>query len=195
MDKQIPPVGGEEVEVVAWRHSETGRATADAVNVSLWFQECVQPLMTVAQHQRIVEALLEDARYNYQLALDWQDKVIELQSEREQLRAEVERLTTDLEAANSMLIETSKAGIELRAQLAQQQVPVQAEPASPWVRVVDQQPKKGEDVLVWCHDTNEQFVAFSLGDGRFQFGIGQDGTILVCRPNYWQPLPKAPYQP
>ncbi len=117
-------------------------------------------LMTVAQHQRITDALLEDARYNYQLALDWQDKVIELQ-----------------------------------AQLAAAPAPVQAEPASPWVRVVDQQPKKGEDVLVWCHDTNEQFVAFSLGDGRFQFGIGQDGTILVCRPNYWQPLPKAPYQP
>ena len=45
----------------------------------------------------------------------------ELEAERDQLRAEVERLTTDLEAANSMLIETSKAGIELRAQLAQQQ--------------------------------------------------------------------------
>lgn len=56
-------------------------------------------------------------------------------------------------------------------------------------------PKKGEDVQVWCYDTKEQFVAFSLGDGRFQFGIGQDGIILACRPTHWQPLPKAPYQP
>ena len=61
-----------------------------------------------------------------------------------------------------------------------------------WVKVADRAPKKGEDVLVWCFESNEQFVGFHLGDGRFQFGIGRDGIVLCCRPSYWRELPPPP---
>ncbi len=153
MDKQIPPVSGEEVEVVAWLSTDCIGERYLCFSKPL-DNDPAEELMTVAQHQRITDALLEDARYNYQLALDWQDKVIELQ-----------------------------------AQLAAAPAPVQAEPASPWVAVSERLPKKGEDVQVYCDTSGEQMVAFSLGDGRFQFAVDLHGDVIACRPTHWMPLP------
>lgn len=61
-----------------------------------------------------------------------------------------------------------------------------------WILAKDRIPDKGIDVQVYCDNTREQFVAFSLGDGRFQFAQHQDGTAIVCRPSHWADLPKAP---
>lgn len=55
MAAQSAPAGEREaVEVVGWRHSATGSVTEDAVRASTWISECVSPLMTVAQHERIL---------------------------------------------------------------------------------------------------------------------------------------------
>lgn len=61
-----------------------------------------------------------------------------------------------------------------------------------WVCTKCKMPEKGIDVLVFCGDTREQFVAFSLGDGRFQFAQQEDGAAIVCRPSHWTDLPKNP---
>lgn len=55
---QSAPAGEREaVEVVGWRHSATGSVTEDAVRASTWISECAFPLMTVAQHERILSAV------------------------------------------------------------------------------------------------------------------------------------------
>ena len=238
-------------------------------------------LIDKAQHQRITEALRGELLKSAEVAVSGTELLAQALTERDQLRAEVERLKDALETESMRLAACGVAALgyfdgcaeaydsaslrdvlALRAQLAQQQgvpegwrseaeqclfvlsgyqsclarndalrvvrallaaapapvqqpykcatccdsgivghsllcpecngAPVQAEPASPWVAVSERLPKKGEDVQVYCTDTNEQFVAFSLGNGRFQFGIGEDGIALACRPTHWSPLPPAP---
>lgn len=61
-----------------------------------------------------------------------------------------------------------------------------------WLSTKERMPEKGVDVQVYCDDTREQFIAFSLGDGRFQFAQAQDGTAIVCRPSHWKELDHAP---
>lgn len=61
-----------------------------------------------------------------------------------------------------------------------------------WIRVNDLLPASKNDVLVYCMDTNEQFVAFHCGKGEFQFALDRHGERIVCRPTYWMPLPPAP---
>lgn len=91
---------------------------------------------------------------------------------------------------NLMTAEQAKA--MLLHVLAAAPAPVQEEPASPWVAVSERLPKKGEDVQVYCETSGEQMVAFSLGDGRFQFAVDFYGGAIVCRPTHWMPLPPAP---
>lgn len=90
-------VSGEEVEVVACRHSETGRSTADPV----------QDIARQLGIQTFGDGLLAKIRQTI-------DLLQEAAAERDQLRAEVERLTQ--EKAN--WVKWSK---QLDAQLAQQQ--------------------------------------------------------------------------
>jgi len=47
------------------------------------------------------------------------------------------------------------------------------------------------DVLVYCDDTREQFVAFRSHDGRYQFSA-HEGTRICCKPSHWMPLPEPP---
>ncbi len=119
-------VNGEEVEVF-YECREIGEGDWTPCDLRRYTYCQKQPEMDTRafvplyQHTRITEALRGEV---VRIESEWKDLYadqMELVQERDQLRAEVERLTTDLEAANSMLIETSKAGIELRAQLAQQQ--------------------------------------------------------------------------
>lgn len=49
------------------------------------------------------------------------------------------------------------------------------------------------DVLVWCGDTKQQFVAFRKSGGLYQYAYYGPGRVeIVCRPTLWQPLPAAP---
>lgn len=60
---------------------------------------------------------------------------------------------------------------------------------------------RGHDVLVYCADTDEQFVAFwsmnPLTDdtaftyARFRDADGDVSSVL-CRPTHWMPLPNPP---
>jgi hypothetical protein len=54
---------------------------------------------------------------------------------------------------------------------------------------------EGIDILVYCYDTDEQFVAFSDAslDGVFNYAhIPHDGGYIGCMPTHWQHLPKPP---
>ena len=67
-----------------------------------------------------------------------------------------------------------------------------------WISVEERLPDGPLDVQVYCSDTNEQFVAFHLGRGRFQFGSCAaefDRIQLICTPplTHWMPLPAPPH--
>ncbi len=72
-------------------------------------------------------------------------------------------------------------------------------PSSPvvpegWIKCIDYKPERETDVQVYCSDTNEQLVAFHLGNGEFQYAQHED-TSITCRPSHWMPLPAAPEKP
>ncbi|MFY7767196.1 DUF551 domain-containing protein [Yersinia enterocolitica] len=60
-----------------------------------------------------------------------------------------------------------------------------------WINCSDHRPKRGTDVQVYCSDTREQFVAFHIGNGEFQYAQHED-TSIACRPSHWMPLLAAP---
>ncbi|EOZ3196005.1 DUF551 domain-containing protein [Yersinia enterocolitica] len=60
-----------------------------------------------------------------------------------------------------------------------------------WINCSDHRPEQGTDVQVYCSDTREQFVAFHIGNGEFQYAQHED-TSIACRPSHWMPLPAAP---
>lgn len=59
-----------------------------------------------------------------------------------------------------------------------------------WIKCSEEMPGS-EDVLVYCSDTKEQFVAFHKGDGYFQF-FYINKVEGVCRPEFWAKLPDPP---
>lgn len=65
-----------------------------------------------------------------------------------------------------------------------------------WISVDERMPGKGQDVQVFCADTQEQMVAFLVGNGRFQFGTypvnDQFSGVLICQPSHWKPLTPPP---
>ncbi|HHH1420811.1 TPA: DUF551 domain-containing protein [Yersinia enterocolitica] len=64
-------------------------------------------------------------------------------------------------------------------------------PLGSWIKCSDHRPERGTDVQVYCSDTREQFVAFHIGNGEFQYAQHED-TSIACRPSHWMPLPDAP---
>ncbi|MFQ6282010.1 DUF551 domain-containing protein [Yersinia enterocolitica] len=60
-----------------------------------------------------------------------------------------------------------------------------------WIKCSDHRPEQRTDVQVYCSDTREQFVAFHIGNGEFQYAQHED-TSIACRPSHWMPLPAAP---
>ncbi|HDM8336476.1 TPA: DUF551 domain-containing protein [Yersinia enterocolitica] len=60
-----------------------------------------------------------------------------------------------------------------------------------WINCSDHRPERGTDVQVYCSDTREQFVAFHIGNGEFQYAQHED-TSIACRPSHWMPLPDSP---
>ncbi|ELI8162711.1 DUF551 domain-containing protein [Yersinia enterocolitica] len=60
-----------------------------------------------------------------------------------------------------------------------------------WIKCSDHRPERGTDVQVYCSDTREQFVAFHIGNGEFQYAQHED-TSIACRPSHWMPLLAAP---
>ncbi len=141
-----------------------------------------------AKHARITEALrrsadAEAAELRAQLAqqqvLGWKLVPVEPTPEMVSAAEEAHMPFGDMDIALLMAMLAAPA-------------PVQAEPASPWVAVSERLPKKGEDVQVYCDTSGEQMVAFSLGDGRFQFAVDLHGDVIACRPTHWMPLPAAP---
>ncbi|HDM8285425.1 TPA: DUF551 domain-containing protein [Yersinia enterocolitica] len=63
-----------------------------------------------------------------------------------------------------------------------------------WIKCSDRMPERGTDVQVYCSDTREQFVAFHIGNGEFQYAQHED-TSIACRPSNWMPLLAAPEKP
>lgn len=60
-----------------------------------------------------------------------------------------------------------------------------------WIKCSDRRLERGTDVQVYCSDTREQFVAFHIGNGEFQYAQHED-TSIACRPSHWMPLPTPP---
>lgn len=73
-NRRAQPAEAEGVEVVGWLHGYAKAVSSDPVVVSGWLPECVEPLMTVAQHQRILSAVTaERDRLQSELdALSWE---------------------------------------------------------------------------------------------------------------------------
>ena len=61
-----------------------------------------------------------------------------------------------------------------------------------WVACSEQLPERNVDVLVYCSDTREQFVAFLRADGYFQYALDPSGGEISCSPAHWQPTPQPP---
>jgi hypothetical protein len=135
---------GEEVEVVAWwDDSDYNSATTSRAVLHDWLNNGypVRELMTVAQHQRITEALrgevdrlMKKLAENFQLeALLKMPEFASVQilhntiagkdSDIDQLRAEVERCKAGWVRCNDRALKAQAKLNSLRAQLAQQQVP------------------------------------------------------------------------
>jgi hypothetical protein len=61
---------------------------------------------------------------------------------------------------------------------------------------IETAPTRG-DVLLYCAETGEQFVAFlgtsmEEGDQEWVFARGPDLAFIVRDPTHWQPLPEPP---
>jgi hypothetical protein len=65
--------------------------------------------------------------------------------------------------------------------------------SDPGWQPIETAPKdKDLDLLVFCSDTREQFVAYQrLMDGRWTYARGRFGEV-ICRPTHWMPLPAPP---
>ncbi|HFI5662620.1 TPA: DUF551 domain-containing protein, partial [Klebsiella michiganensis] len=54
------------------------------------------------------------------------------------------------------------------------------------------------DVVVYCSDTEEQFVAYHNCNGYFHYATyekkGEGYVDIVCNPTHWMPLPAAPQE-
>jgi len=61
-----------------------------------------------------------------------------------------------------------------------------------WKRIDAETPTE-TDVLVYCEDTGEQFVAYHTGGirGLFCYAIHR-GAYIMCRPQWWKPLDNGP---
>lgn len=62
---------------------------------------------------------------------------------------------------------------------------------SEWIKCRDRLPAGPMDVLVYCDDTKEQFVAFR-DRGLFTFATDHEGNAISCNPTHWQPLGPPP---
>ena len=64
---------------------------------------------------------------------------------------------------------------------------------SEWISLDERMPSFGVDVQVYCADTKEQMVGFTVSEfnGWFQFAAHKDFKVL-CKPSHWMPLPPPP---
>lgn len=58
---------------------------------------------------------------------------------------------------------------------------------------IETAPDTFADVLLYCGETNEQFVGFryQLGKPKYQFAVCE-GMKFICSPSHWMPLPEPP---
>ncbi|MEG7606526.1 DUF551 domain-containing protein [Citrobacter braakii] len=67
-----------------------------------------------------------------------------------------------------------------------------------WIPVSERMPEDDTDVVVYCSDTEEQFVAYHNCNGYFHYATyekkGEGYVDIVCNPTHWMPLPAAPQQ-
>lgn len=63
-----------------------------------------------------------------------------------------------------------------------------------WININDLQPEISTDVLVYCNDSNEQFVAYKVNnnDNNFCYATGEWGDEIICEPSHWMSLPTPP---
>lgn len=60
-----------------------------------------------------------------------------------------------------------------------------------WLQM-ESAPKTGEDILLFCKDSNEQFVGYWHQKYHGWTYALCNGTRFQCYPDFWMPLPTAP---
>ncbi len=66
---------------------------------------------------------------------------------------------------------------------------------SEWQDIATAPKNKGEhDILVFCADTQEMFVAFWHAGIGWQYAVRPEGEV-VCVPTHWRQLPEPPELP
>lgn len=67
---------------------------------------------------------------------------------------------------------------------------------SEWIKCSERMPETHSDVQVYCSDTEEQFVAYYVGQSYFHYASyekPEGGYVdIECNPTHWQPLPEPP---
>ncbi|MGL4317113.1 MAG: DUF551 domain-containing protein [Pseudomonas sp.] len=133
------------------------------------------PLMTVAQHERIVAALSPAGGWApFNLG---QFAKAALKGGQEAV-AEVSAETFSSDGTSDIITRNLPIGTKLYTAPPEQ--------ASAWVAVSERLPADKRDVMLYCGDTKEHFVGFSKGGCLFQFAQDGNGISIVCRPSHWR---------
>ena len=82
--------------------------------------------------------------------------------------------------------------MEMDAKVAAEQQLAEVRGALEWQPIETAATSGTDDVMVYCEDTGEQFVAYPVGGGAWCFATTRAGQQIACKPTHWKPLPAPP---
>lgn len=172
---------------------------ADALEGLLW------PNMAIG-NKAVIQAAIEALRaYHAQPAPVVPNDVLDALQKVARIRLDMNDFDGDRRGIADCLGDAEEALIEVvnrrAAMLAAAPQSPGSEPATvpgKWIPVSERMPEEDTDVIVYCSDTEEQFVAYHNCNGYFHYATyekkGEGYVDIVCNPTHWMPLPAAPHE-